>query len=297
VELETVVKGRWGSWGSSQPALHSLLHRVRYEVVPVGGVEEQVERWLDPTVTLTVTASPARGLDATLEVAERLAKRGFEVVPHLSARLVVDSTHLSEILARLGDAGIREVFVIAGDRAEPVGAYPDALALLSAMATLPHGIREVGISGYPEHHPFIDDDVTIQAMWDKRRFATYIVSNLCFDPRVITAWVGRVRRRGVELPIYIGVPGVADPARLLRTAARIGVGDSVRFLRGRKGGLLRMVLPGAHSLDRVVRGLAPELASPDQKVAGLHIFTFNEIAATERWRRQALEELGNGDVP
>jgi methylenetetrahydrofolate reductase (NADPH) len=260
-------------------------------VVPARGVEEQVERLLDPSVTLTVTASPARGLDATLDLAERLAKLGFKVVPHLSARLVVDSTHLSEILARLDEAGIQDAFVIAGDRAEPVGAYPDALALLSAMAALSHGVREIGIAGYPESHPFIHDDVTIQAMWDKRRFATYIVSNLCFDPGVIKAWVGRVRRRGVELPIYVGVPGMADRARLLRTAVRIGVGDSVRFLRRQKGGLLRLVLPGANSLERVVRGLVPELASPDQNVAGLHVFTFNEVAATERWRRRTLQEL------
>jgi methylenetetrahydrofolate reductase (NADPH) len=203
----------------------------------------------------------------------------------------VDSSHLRDILARLAEAGITDVFVIGGDRPEPAGEYPDALSLLSAMADGPHGIREIGIAGYPESHPFIDDDLTIQAMWDKRRFATYIVSNLCFDPRVITAWVSRVRRRGVELPIYVGVPGVTDPSRLLRTAMKIGVGDSVRFLRARKGGLLRLVLPGRHSLERILGGLGPGLATPDQRVVGLHLFTFNEVAATERWRRQALEEL------
>jgi methylenetetrahydrofolate reductase (NADPH) len=290
VELETVVKGGRGTGGASNPALLTLLRHVRYEVVPVGGVEEQVERWLDPEITVTITASPARGLGATLDLAERLAGLGFHVVPHLSARLVVDSSHLGDILARLTEAGIHEAFVIAGDRSEPVGAYADALSLLSAMSELPHGIREIGISGYPESHPFIDDDVTIQAMWDKRRFATYIVSNLCFDARVITAWVDRVRRRGVELPIYVGVPGIADPRRLLRMAVKIGVGDSVRFLRGRKSGLMRMVLPGGYSLDRILAGLAPEMANPARRVAGLHVFTFNEIAATERWRRQALQE-------
>src|SRR5438445_13150617 len=108
------------------------------------------------------------------------------------------------------------------------------------MADGHHRIREIGIAGYPESHPFIDDDLTIQAMWDKRRFASYIVSNLCFDPRMITAWVGRVRRRGVELPIYVGVPGLADPARLLRPEVRIAVGDPVRLLRARRGGLLRL---------------------------------------------------------
>ena len=263
-------------------------------MVPVGDVEEQVERWLGSEVTLTITASPTRGLDATLDLAGRLAPLGFHVVPHLPARLVVDSAHLGEIVARLVEAGVQDVFVVAGDRSEPVGQFADSLSLLTAMATLPHAFREIGVSGYPESHPFIEDDVTIQAMWDKRRFATYIVSNLCFDPRVITAWVGRVRRRGVELPIFVGVPGIADPTRLVRIAVRIGVGDSVRFLRRQKGGLLRLVLPGRHSLDRVLAGLVPDLANPARRVAGLHVFTFNEIAATERWRRRKLEELRDG---
>jgi methylenetetrahydrofolate reductase (NADPH) len=272
-------------------ALAPLLARPRYEVVPAGGVEEQVERWLDREVTVTVTASPTRGMDATLDLAARVAELGFHVVPHLSARLVVDDRHLAEILARLDEAGIRDALVIAGDRREPVGQYADALALLSAMAAVPHGIREIGIAGYPEGHPFIDDDVTMQAMWDKRRFATYIVSNLCFDPAVIAAWVARVRRRGVELPIHVGVPGIADPARLLRMAVKIGVGDSLRFLRGRPSGLVRVLMPGRHNLDRILAGLAPVLANPQAGVAGLHVFTFNEIAATERWRRRLLEEL------
>jgi methylenetetrahydrofolate reductase (NADPH) len=291
VELETVVKGWWGAGQAGRLALAPFLERPRYEVVPVGDVEEQVQRWLDRDVTLTVTASPARGLEATVDLAVRMAKLGFQVVPHLSARLVVDDVHLGEILARLDEARIRDAFVIAGDGREPVGKYADALALLAAMSRVPHGIREIGIAGYPESHPFIDDDLAMQSMWDKRRFATYIVSNLCFDPRAIAAWAARVRRRGVELPIHVGVPGIADPARLLRTAARIGVGDSVRFLRGRSGGLLRLLLPGRHSLDGILTGLAPALANPDLRIAGLHVFTFNEIAATERWRRRTLEEL------
>jgi len=35
----------------------------------------------------------------------------------------------------------------------------------------------------------------------------------------------------------------------------------------------------------------PELAEPERRVAGLHIFTFNEIELTERWRREMLARL------
>lgn len=156
------------------------------------------------------------------------------------------------------------------------------------MARANHSLPDVGVSGYPESHSFIDDDMTIQSMWDKRRIATYIVSNLCFDPRLVKKWVGRVRRRKVELPIHIGMAGVADPAKLLRVSTRIGIVDSARFLRGHSNWFLRMLRPGGYSPERFVKALLPELSAPDKKVAGLHVFTFNEIEPTERWRQDML---------
>lgn len=276
---------------TARQVLVELLRRPRYEVIPMAGVEEQVVAHVPPEVKVTVTASPTRGIDATLELTDRLARRGFEVVPHLSARLIRDEAQLAEILARLGAMGLKEVFVIAGDASEPAGKFRDAIGLLTAMAALGPDLSEIGVTGYPESHPFIEDDLTIQAMWDKRRFATYIVSNLCFDPRVIRRWVARVRRRGIDLPIHIGMAGVADPAKLLRISNRIGIGESARFLRGHTNWFLRMVQPGGYSPDRFVGGLLHDLAAPDRRAAGLHVFTFNELGPTENWRQQTLARL------
>jgi methylenetetrahydrofolate reductase (NADPH) len=227
-------------------------------------------------------------MDATVKLAERLSRQGYTVVPHLSARLIRDASHLREILAAVHEMGVHDVFVIAGDARESAGEFPDSVSLLEAMMRAGHGLPEVGVSGYPESHSFIDDDMTIQAMWEKRRIATYIVSNLCFDPRVVKKWVGRVRRRRVELPIHIGMAGVADPAKLLRISTRIGLVDSARFLKGHSNWFLRTLQPGGYDPERFVRALLPELAAPEKKVAGLHVFTFNEIGPTERWRQEML---------
>jgi methylenetetrahydrofolate reductase (NADPH) len=258
-------------------------------VLPTEDIEGLVTTHVPTEVTITITASPRRGIGATVALAERLSSQGYRVVPHLSARLIRDSSHLSEVLAALKQMGVRDVFVIAGDAREPAGEFPDSVSLLEAMMrTADYDLDDVGVSGYPESHSFIDDDMTIQAMWDKRRIATYIVSNLCFDPRVVKQWVGRVRRRRVELPIHIGMAGVADPAKLLRISTRIGVVDSARFLRGHSNWFLRLMQPGGYSPERFVRGLLPDIAAPERKVAGLHVFTFNEIEPTERWRQEML---------
>jgi len=275
---------------ASREALTRFLSHPRYEVLPTEESGDLVIRNVPTEVTITVTSSPRRGIEATLALAERLAAGGYAVVPHLAARLVRDQSHLKEILTRLDAIGGR-VFVVAGDSQEAAGAFPDSVSLLEAIASHAPAMKEIGVSGYPERHGFIDDDLTIQAMWDKRRQATYIVSNLCFDVRVLKRWIARVRKRGVALPIFIGMAGVADPAKLLRVSTRIGIADSARFLRGHTNWLMRLIQPGGYAPDRFATGLMPELARPDMKVAGIHVFTFNEIEPTEQWRQQMLARL------
>jgi methylenetetrahydrofolate reductase (NADPH) len=276
--------------GGKDEVLASFLRSPRYEVLPTDDAAERVAAYVPPQITIAVTASPRRGMPATVLLAVQLARMGYRAVPHLSARMIRDTHELGQILGALKDAGISNVFVVAGDARQPAGQFPDSLSLLTALPP-DHHLTEIGVTGYPESHPFIHDDVTIQAMWDKRRLATYIVSNMSFDAGAVAAWVERVRRRGVELPIYIGMAGVADPVRLLRVSTKIGVADAARFLRGHPSWVARMFRPGGYEPGRFLNSLLPDLAQPVRRVAGLHVFTFNEIEPTERWRREMLARL------
>jgi methylenetetrahydrofolate reductase (NADPH) len=271
-------------------ALATLLRRPRFEIIPLDGIEEQVLTHLTTEVKVTVTASPRKGLDATLDLSERLARAGYPVVPHLSARLVRDRSELEEIVERLLEAGIRELFVPAGDAAEP-GEFAGAAELLQAMGPLRARFDEIGITGYPETHHLISDDETIQAMFAKAPMATCIISQICFDTEVIAAWIAEVRRRGTALPIWIGLPGTVDYAKLVRISMKIGLGESARFLRHHSSWLSRL-MTRQFKPDPLVRGLAPTLADPAANVAGFHMYTFNEVERTERWRRNALARLG-----
>ena len=275
---------------ASREALSRFLTHPRYEILPTDEAGSLVTAHVPHEVTITITASPKRGIDATLALAERLHAQGYPVVPHVAARLVRDAAHLDEVAARIVAVG-GAVFIVAGDSREASGAFPDSVSLLTAIAEQRLPLKDIGITGYPESHSFIDDDLTIQAMWDKRRLATYIVSNLCFDAGVIKRWVARVRKRGVQLPIHIGMAGVTDPAKLLRVSTRIGISDSARFLKGHSNWLIRMISPGGYDPSRFAPSLMPDLAQRDRNVAGLHVFTFNEIEPTERWRQEMLARL------
>ena len=256
--------------------------------MPLGGVERDVINRVPPSLTITVTSSPTRGLEPTLELSERLAGRGYRVVPHLAARLISGGAQLQEVLARVSAMGMREVFVVAGDVEKPLGPYEGAAALLRAMAELGHDLDRIGITGYPESHAFISDETTIQAMFEKVPFATYIVSQICFDAATIATWIRRVRDRGVTLPIYVGLPGPIDPVRLLRLSTRIGLGESARFLRRHGSWIGRLTLPRHYRPEELLDNLRPDLANPANGIAGIHLFTFNEINRVEDWREREL---------
>ncbi|TPQ22117.1 methylenetetrahydrofolate reductase [Streptomyces sporangiiformans] len=271
--------------------LRALLRSVRYEVLPAKATEDKVVAHVPRDVVVTVTASPVKGLEPTLDLVTRLAAHGYRVVPHVPARLLRDDGHVKEVVDRVREAGVDDIFVPAGDANPPAGGYDGALPVLRRLSELGRPFTHVGVTGYPESHPLIHDDVTIQSMWDKREHATYIVSNLCFDPRVLGQWIARIRRRDIPLPIHVGVAGPVQRAKLLSMAAKIGVGESTRFLTKHASWFLRFAAPGGYSPERLLARTEEELTAPSAGVAGLHLFTFNQIAETERWRCAVLERL------
>jgi methylenetetrahydrofolate reductase (NADPH) len=269
-------------------ALVEALAQPRFELIPMEGAIERAAL-LPEGAKVTVTCSPTRGIESTLLLGEKLLERGFRIVPHIAARLVADRAHLDEIVRRLDDLGVREIFVIGGDAKKPVGPFSSAVELLSAMADSGHDFEHVGIGGYPEAHPNIDDETLRQTLLDKRPFATYIVSQMCFDPDAILNWVADIRRRAIGLPVYIGLPGVVERKKLLQISLKIGVGDSARFLTKYTQVLTRFLKPGGYSPDELVKNLAPFVEDQDYNLAGFHIYTFNQVESTEEWRRQVLD--------
>ena len=267
-----------------------LVREARYEVLPTGTIEEKVLEHVPTEQGVTVTASPSKGLEATLDLTERLIGHGYVAVPHLAARMVRDRAELAEICDRLTGKGVTRIFVPGGD-ADQVGGYPDALSLLEDLAELGRPFAHVGITGYPESHPKITDDLTIQSMWDKRRYATHVVSNLSFDAKVVSTWVSRMRKRGITMPLLLGVPGPVDRAKLLAMATKIGVGESTRFLNKNKRMFARLAAPGGFTGERFLEKCSPSLSAPEALVEGLHVYTFNQVAETAAWRRDLLERL------
>jgi methylenetetrahydrofolate reductase (NADPH) len=274
----------------AREVLARVLRAPTFELVPLKNALDQAA-FLPAGVTVSVTASPAKGIEATIALCEQLQARGYRAVPHLSARMVRDRSHLTDLIAWLEGAGVDRAFVVGGDAKEP-GDYPDGLSLLRDMAEIGHPLSEIGIPCYPQGHAFIADGPLLEALHAKAAFASYMTTQLCFDPGAIATWIAIRRGEGLALPIHVGVPGVAEPHKLLAISARIGVADTHRFLTKNLRFVARLVRSGGfYRPDALLEGLAPHLTDPAAGIVDLHMYTFNAVDTFEAWRRAYLANL------
>lgn len=265
----------------------TLIDDLMFEVVPMKGLERAVDA-LPAGARVSVTCSPAKGISATQRAAEDLVERGFEPVPHLSARMVADRVHTRELAAWFRSVGLTRAFVIAGD-ANSAGAYPDAVSFLRDLLDADHPLTTIGVPGYPDGHPFIADEVLHESLVEKQELLTSagidgeVTTQMCFDAAIVSAWLRRQRAVGMILPIHLGVSGVVEKRKLVTMGLRLGVGRSLRFVRKNRAALTNMLAPTAYDPNELLIPLGDDMVS--LCVAGLHVFTFNQVGPTEVWRR------------
>ena len=289
---------RWTFWKTKRgslteeqrAALKALVAQPKYELIPLKDALEKAES-LPARSLVTVTASPSHGIEATFELAEALTARDHEVVPHLSAHMINGRAHLEELVARARAGGLRRAFVVGGD-AKDRGEFHDGLMLLRALEEIGHPFEEVGVPAYPEGHVDIDDDVLLRVLVEKQRHASYMATQMSFNPKAITRWIRRMRAEGVSLPVHLGVPGVAEITKLMTISARIGVADSARYLKKNRS-MIGHLIKGSFGPDALLESLAPTLSDPSADVRALHLFTFNQVEATVGWQQRMLDELSS----
>ncbi len=271
----------------------ALLRTVREAYMEVFPTDSIIERLavLPAGSYVALTCSPSKGIATTLDMTEQLIARGYRVVPHIAARLVHDEHHLDEILSRLEQLPIDSLFVPGGDSPRPAGKFASALELLRAMAARGHRFQEIGVAAHPEGHPSISDEVLLHELEQKQAHATYIVTQMCFDARALGAWLERIRTHGIGLPVWLGLPGESDRSALLGTSLRIGVGNSLRYLRNHGRIAAQMLMARTYRPDTLLHELAPWLADPAMRIAGHHLYCFNQVERTQAWRLAFLAAL------
>ena len=266
------------------------LEKSYMEIIPVPGIEDRVSP-LPSDMYLAVTCSPTKGVDETLELSEKLIGKGFKVTPHIASKCVSGEKHLEIIIKKLDELGIDSIFVPGGDRPEPMGDFSNASDLLRSLKKIGHNLKEIGIAAHPEGHPDVSNEVLMEALEEKKDLADFIVTQMCFDAEILNDWMNQIQKKGIELPVWVGLPGVIERGRLLKTSLRIGVGDSLRFLRKKSQVATELMKSSIYNPDDLVRDITEQIDINDSKLAGYHIYCFNQIETTEKWRTERISAL------
>ncbi len=240
-----------------------------------------------PGTQIAVTFLPGEEMEQRVEAAVLVRELGFEPIVHLSARRFTSEAELDQYLGDITTrAGVKRVFLIAGDPPEPEGPFEDSLQIIETGLLEKHGITIVGIGGHPEGHPNVSkDDLWV---WMEKKIAALrarnitplVVTQFAFDDDAIIAWIKEMRERGIDVPVRLGVPGPAGIKRLLGFAKRCGVGASASVMK--KYGISLTNLIGSAGPDKLVssleKGLTPELGR-----VRLHLYPFGALTPSANW--------------
>jgi methylenetetrahydrofolate reductase (NADPH) len=226
--------------------------------------------------------------------AARLRQAGFVPVPHVGARHIESVSQFERYVASLaGEAGVDRVLIVGGDRAIPAGPYDSSLALMQTGLFQKAGIVRMAVGGFPEGNPHIPETILQEALEAKVRFARgggvqlSIVTQFCFAAEPIVKWLHRIRARGIDNPVRIGLAGPAGLITLARYAVRCGIGNSLRVLTENPSFARLLIEKGP---EPIIRDLAASAEPGSGKhgptplgIEGLHLYVFGGLNKTVDW--------------
>ena len=198
---------------------------------------------------------------------------------------------LDDFLARArGEAEVRRMLLIAGDvarREGPVQVEPRCLRQRIDRGAR-HRLRQRGRSS---RGPPLSGRRPTPSRCSRRGgtgssqtgIHVDVMTQFCFESAPILAWIGELQRRGIGLPVIVGLAGPATPATLTKFALRCGIGNSMRSLRGQIGRFGRLLTDTGP--DDVMRGLQSAPQAATAPIAGFHLFPFGGLRKAGDWLR------------
>lgn len=254
-------------------------------------VEAALDR-LDPDTEVFLTWIPGANPMDLIGPAARLRRAGLVPVPHIGARHIESAAQLEQVAASLvAEAGVDRVLVIGGDRATPAGPYDCSLAVMQTEIFQRLGIFRMAVAGFPEGNPNISEAALDEALSAKIKFASgtgveiSIVTQFCFEAAPIVEWLRRIRARGIEGPVRVGLAGPAGLITLARYAVRCGIGTSLRVLTENPSFAKLLMEKGPEPIIRGVFSAAETGNTTPMEfgIAGLHFYVFGGFNKTVDW--------------
>ena len=245
--------------------------------------------------TLYVAHPPKAALSDVIRVASKAQALGFRASPHILARRLASERDLRSALRDLTEADVQQVLLVAGDCERPLGKFTSTLEVLASGALTDMGIASVGVAGHPEGHKAIGPTKLLSALEGKQAFAqhtgtkVHIVTQFGFNPAAVGAWQAHLLKRGVTLPIHVGIAGPTPLPKLIRFAMQCGIGASLGSLVTNMSALGNLVRPTIRPDEMLVGVLRRAASEGFSHIVRPHFFAFGGAIATASWLRAVVD--------
>ena len=282
-----------------------FLGNTSVEITPGGAKKvEDFRDILRPGTNVFVTFLPGSDIKDTVECVKRLSAEGMNPVPHFAARSIPSKVFFEETLKVLqAEAQVDEALLIGGGVDNPVGDFASSMEVLRTDLFQQYGITKLGVAGHPEGSPDIPPANVTAALLEKNVYAKehgiemYITTQFCFESEPIIEWDKRIRAEGNELPIHIGIPGLATIKTLMGHAKACGIGPSIRVLTRQAANIAKLMT--TRMPDKITRQLARYQAEDaDCGITQCHLYPLGGMKKSAAWMYAVMDgdfELNDDD--
>ena len=248
---------------------------------------------LPPGTRVFIALLDPSEVEKQIEACVALRAAGFEPVPHIPARFVMDADDLkNRVAAFTTKAQVNTVLCLGGGAPNPIGKFDAAIQLMNTGVFEAHGIKRMGIAGHPEGNNDITkphgEGALLKALKDKQAWIKskgiegFIATQFLFEAGPLALWVEGLRKQGIEFPVLVGVPGPASIKTLVKYAALCGVGNSARLIRKQALNITKL-LTVSEPTEFVEQLSTLHFEKPEIGIAGPHVYPFGGFDKLFEW--------------
>ena len=244
--------------------------------------------------SIYVTFLPDEESQRVIETSKKLKNEGYDVIPHLPARTIKNTTDLEKYIGDLSEkAGCNKILVIGGGGNQK-GNISSSMDVLKTELLSKYNFTEVGLAGHPEGNPDISEKDIENAIIEKNNFSRnsdlklYLATQFFFEAQSLIKWEKKLDLLNNSLEIHAGIPGPATLKTLVGYARSCGITNSIRFLSKQAMNITKLAT--TRTPDKLISDLADYKAlNSSTKLTKLHFYAFGGIKKTSDWLKSVTE--------